>query len=83
MKTTALLLCAAAGAVLLTGCGPDLTPSDKTCSAAYINEIAKTEGTDKAKALTAACLEKGYDKAMSDIQKAGDALKEKLFGDKK
>ena len=58
-------------------------PSDKTCTAAYINEIAQKEGVEKAKSLSAACLEQGYDKAMNDLQKAGDAIKEKLFGEKK
>lgn len=82
MKHTALILCAGAAALLLSGCGPDLKPSDKTCTAAYINDIAKKEGTDKAKALASDCLEQGYDKAMSDLQKAGDAIKEKLFGSK-
>ena len=57
--------------------------AEKTCSPAYIKEVADKEGLDKAKALSSACLEKGYDNALSSIDKAGAALKEKLFGDKK
>lgn len=78
---TAILAALVAGTVILAGCGADLKPSDKTCTAAYINEVAQKEGLEKAKALSAACLEQGYDKAMSDIQKAGEALKGKLFGE--
>lgn len=48
-----------------------------------INAIAQKEGVEKAKPLSAACLEQGYDKAMNNLQKAGDAIKEKLFGEKK
>lgn len=80
---TAIVAALVLGTTLLAGCGPDLKPSDKTCTAAYINEIAQKEGVEKAKSLSAACLEQGYDKAMNDLQKAGDAIKEKLFGEKK
>ena len=80
---TAIVAAVILGTALLAGCGPNLKPSDKTCTAAYINEIAQKEGVEKAKSLSAACLEQGYDKAMNDLQKAGDAIKEKLFGEKK
>lgn len=79
-KTTALLFAAGfLAASLLAGCSEE--PSPEACTAAHIKEVADKEGLDKAKALSKACLEKGYDNAMADLNAAGSALKEKLFGE--
>lgn len=34
---TAIVAAVILGTALLAGCGPDLKPSDKTCTAAYLN----------------------------------------------
>lgn len=77
-----LIALAVPAALLLAGCNQSIKPNEKTCSPSYIKEVADKEGLDKAKALSSACLEKGYDNALSSIDKAGAALKEKLFGEK-
>lgn len=77
-----IIALAVPAALLLAGCNQSITPNEKTCSPTYIKEVADKEGLDKAKALSQACLEKGYDNALSSIDKAGAALKEKLFGEK-
>lgn len=78
---TALLFAAGfLAAALLSGCGEE-KPTPEACTAAHIKEMADKDGLDKAKALSKACLEKGYDDAMAGINAAGNALKEKLFGE--
>ncbi len=78
----AALLCGAC-ATMLMGCSDKFSPSDEHCKASYIKEVADKEGLDKAKALTNDCLAKGYDNARGAIEKGADALRDKLFGEKK
>lgn len=79
---------ALASALLLTACDGGLTVNEETCSAANISAVADKEGLDKAKALSKACLEKGYGNALESLNKAGKALNEsiqdagKALGDK-
>lgn len=83
LKPITLLVFCGAAATMLAGCSDKFSPSDDHCKASYIKEVADKEGLDKAKALTNDCLAKGYDNARGALEKGADALREKLFGEKK
>ena len=83
LKPIAAFILMGACAASLSGCSARFSPSDDHCKASYIKEVADKEGLDKAKALTNDCLAKGYDNARGALEKGADALREKLFGEKK
>lgn len=68
--TTLALIAGTVG--LLVACTSDTEPSESTCKIDHIQDVAKTQGLDKAMTLSQACITKGYQDSMEWLQDRKD-----------
>lgn len=80
--TTLTLIAGTVG--LLVACTSDTDPSENNCKISHIQNIAKTQGLDKAMTLSQACITKDYQDSIDwlkdkkkQAQEASEELKEK------
>ena len=68
--TTLALIAGTVG--LLVACTSDTDPSESNCKIDHIQDVAKTQGLDKAMTLSQACITKGYQDSMEWLQDRKD-----------
>lgn len=73
-KLLFLLVCIIAGAFVYLAYFDDLAASREHCTAAYIKQVADTQGLDKARKLSGDCLSAGFASAQKSLKDAAKAF---------